>query len=109
MAQQVTATVTKRGLAVAKALGVDEAVVYDAKGAVGAFERLKTSAVRFDAVLNTVGSFLHESCVELCADDGVVVSTVLAPPASDQYGVLLGSLFSWWLRLKLFFYRVIEH
>lgn len=101
----VTATVTKRGLAVAKALGVDEAVVYDAKGAVGAFERLKTSAVRFDAVLNTVGSFLHESCVELCADDGVVVSTVLAPPASDQYGVLLGSLFSWWLRLKLFFYR----
>lgn len=107
----VTATVTCRALAAAQHLGVDDIIVYDASSKMdgAGFEALLKSRDKFDLVLNTVGSFLHEASKSVCRQGGVVVTTVASPPASDRYGILLGSLYSCWLRIKLLFTKVLTH
>ena len=101
----VTATVSSRGMATAQQLGADDLILHDAQKE--DFEQLLASRQKFDLVLNTVGSFLHDSCRSVCLDGGLIISTVAAPPASDQYGIILGSLYSMWLRIQLFFAKVL--
>lgn len=99
---KVTATSGVRGLTTLQKLGLsaDELVVHD--GPEGNFQsRLSSLPYKFDLVVNTVGSFLHETCIAYCQPGGMVVSTVSSPPASDQYGILLGALYSAWLRIKM--------
>ncbi len=101
----VTATVSSRAVATAQQLDIDDLVLHD--GHEIDFDSLLSSRPKFDLVLNTVGSFLHDSCRALCQEGGLVVSTVASPPASDRYGILYGSLYSMWLRTKLIFLKVI--
>ena len=100
----VTATVSSRGLLLANQLGVDDVIIYDGKDS--DFESLLASRSKFDLVVNTVGSYLHDFCKASCKEEGVIVSTTAAHPASDQYGVFFGGLYSLWLRLRLGFQRV---
>ena len=104
---QVTATVSKRGLPIAQRIGVDDVILYDSRSPNEDFNLVLATRNKFDVVLNTVGSFLHDSCKKLCAEGGVVVSTVSTPPASDHYGIFFGSLYSWMLRIMLLFQRVL--
>lgn len=97
----VTATVCSRGFPTAQQLGADDLIIHDAQN--DDFQQTLASREKFDLVLNTVGSFLHESCRSVCRDGGLIISTVASPPASDQYGILLGSLYSMWLRIQLLF------
>jgi len=99
----VTATVSSRGLLLANQLGVDDVIIYDGKDS--DFESLLASRTKFDLVVNTVGSYLHDFCKASCKEEGVIVSTTAAHPASDQYGVFFGGLYSLWLRLRLGFQR----
>jgi len=99
----VTATVSSRGLLLANQLGVDDVIIYDGKDS--DFESLLASRSKFDLVVNTVGSYLHDFCKASCKEEGVIVSTTAAHPASDQYGVFFGGLYSLWLRLRLGFQR----
>ena len=100
----VTATVCSRGFPTAQQLGADDLIIHDAQN--DDFQQTLASREKFDLVLNTVGSFLHESCRSVCRDGGLIISTVASPPASDQYGILLGSLYSMWLRIQLLFAKV---
>ena len=100
----VTATVSSRGLVIANQLGIDDVIVYDGKDS--DFQSLLTSQTKFDLVVNTVGSYLHDFCKANCKEEGVIVSTVATHPASDQYGVFFGALYSLWVRLRLRFQRV---
>lgn len=100
----VTATVSSRAMATAQQLSVDDLILHD--GQEIDFDSLLSSRQKFDLVLNTVGSFMHDSCRALCVDGGLVVTTVASPPASDKYGLIYGSLYSMWLRLKLIFLKV---
>lgn len=99
----VTATVSSRGLVIANQLGIDDVIVYDGKDS--DFQSLLTSQTKFDLVVNTVGSYLHDFCKANCKEEGVIVSTVATHPASDQYGVFFGALYSLWVRLRLRFQR----
>ena len=61
---------------------------------------------RFDVVLNTVGSVLHPSCMSVCKEGGVVVSTVASALPSDSHGVVLAFLYSMWVQLRMVFSKV---
>ena len=102
----VTATVSSRGLPTVQQLGADDLIIHDAQNE--DFQQMLASREKFDLVLNTVGSFLHESCRSVCRDGGLIISTVASPPASDQYGIVLGSLYSMWLRIQLLFAKVSQ-
>ena len=91
-------------MATAQQLSVDDLILHD--GQEIDFDSLLSSRQKFDLVLNTVGSFMHDSCRALCVDGGLVVTTVASPPASDKYGLIYCSLYSMWLRLKLIFRKV---
>ena len=93
----VTAIVSSRGLLIAQQLGVDDVIICD--GAEADLRATVATRDKFNLVINTTGS----DCYDVCAD---VVSTVTAPPASDQYGVLFGVFYSLWLRVRLCFQRV---
>lgn len=99
----VTATVSSRGMITAQQLGIDDLILHDGQHV--DFDTLLSSCSKFDLVLNTVGSILHDSCRSFCCDGGVVVSTVASPPASDKYGLIYGSLYSVWLRIRLTFLK----
>lgn len=103
---KVTATVSSRAVPTVHHLGIDDLIVHD--GHQIDYYSVLSSRPKFDVVLNTVGSFMHDSCRALCQEDGVVVSTVASPPASDEYGLIFGSLYSMWVRTKLFFLKVSE-
>lgn len=105
----VTAAASSRSLPTLQKLGVlDDIILHDntASSDANSYATILLavpSDKKFDIVLNTVGSFLHNSCLDLCSDGGLVVSAVASPPASDRYGLVLGSVYSAWLRLKLAF------
>lgn len=101
----VTAMVSTKALPAIKKLEMaDELIIHD--GSRDYLTLLANSTNKFDLVLNTVGSFLHEPCRSLVTEGGDIVSTVASPPASDRYGLFLGSLYAGYLRIKLAF-RVI--
>lgn len=101
---KVSATVSTRAIPTAQQLGIDDLILHD--GHQIDFDSVLSARPKFDVVLNTVGSFMHDSCRALCQEEGLVVSTVASPPASDKYGLIYGSLYSIWLRTKLTFLKV---
>ncbi|KAF2366672.1 Alcohol dehydrogenase N-terminal [Trinorchestia longiramus] len=55
---------------------------------------------KFDVILNPAGTGLHEASQQYCLPDGVVVSTALPLLPADDLGVVLGTAYSFYLKLR---------
>ncbi|KFM66537.1 Reticulon-4-interacting protein 1-like protein, mitochondrial, partial [Stegodyphus mimosarum] len=84
----VTTTVPTAGLPMSHVLNVDDVIVYTVMD----FEAELRKRKRFDIILNTVGTIIHQLCVDICSEGGTVITFVSTPILSDIYGVFLGSL-----------------
>lgn len=65
--------------------------------------------VRFDVILNTAGVALHSASLPHCLPGGVVVSAAVPALPADTLGVVLGALYSVYLRLRFLLTQVSRY
>ncbi|XP_067142079.1 reticulon-4-interacting protein 1 homolog, mitochondrial-like [Centruroides vittatus] len=92
----VTTTVPTFGLPLVRLYGADDVIVYS----VTDFKTELQKRIKYDIILNPVGTFLHESCLDICSSNGRVVSIVNSPFIFDSCGILMGTVTSAWMKLK---------
>ncbi|XP_075209867.1 NAD(P)H oxidoreductase RTN4IP1, mitochondrial-like [Lycorma delicatula] len=90
----VTVTCLNRASPVMKALGASEVIPLET-----ADIENQLSKERFNVVFNNAGPVAHQFCLRLCTPEGFVVTPVCSSLASDTYGIILGSLYSGWVRI----------
>ncbi|XP_054708222.1 reticulon-4-interacting protein 1 homolog, mitochondrial-like isoform X2 [Uloborus diversus] len=86
----VTTTVPTAGLPMCHELGANDIIVYT----VTDFETELRKRQRFELVINTIGSVIHDLCVDICRPGGKIITFVTTPILSDKFGVFTGSLFA---------------
>ena len=59
-------------------------------------------------ILNTAGVALHSASEAHCLPDGVVVSAALPPLPADTLGVVLGGLYSLYLKVRFLITKVCK-
>lgn len=103
----VTTMCYKRALPVAKALGANSIVVIPEENLTaknGSLEKQLELYSNFDVIFYTKDcpAVTETQLRKLCKDGGCFVSTLPPVLASDSYGLLMGPIFHFYVRLKCF-------
>uniref|UniRef100_A0A1B6CFR2 Enoyl reductase (ER) domain-containing protein n=1 Tax=Clastoptera arizonana TaxID=38151 RepID=A0A1B6CFR2_9HEMI len=91
----VTVTCLNRATPVMQMLGAENIYALETADVEKQLQRKE----RFDYVFNTAGPIAHQFCLNLCNAEGVVVTTIATQLASDKFGLILGSIYSTWIRI----------
>ncbi|XP_068082826.1 reticulon-4-interacting protein 1 homolog, mitochondrial-like isoform X2 [Anabrus simplex] len=91
----VTTTCSLRATPVAQALGADQIIVSDNMD----IEKQLEQVERFDVIFNTTDVISYKMCLKFCQPEGIVVTTTPTSISSDTYGIILGCMYSLWMKI----------
>lgn len=86
----ITTTVRRATIPKAIHLGVNDIIVHD----IDDFTKELRKRKKFDVIFNTMGSILHDLCKSICNPDGIIISLISSPSATDKYGLFAGIIYS---------------